>query len=137
MSIKRSLLIVLTASIAFVGCSSDKDNFRTNTVPVQVTAGQQDISKALIRSSEILATGMPNESNEGTLNYQSFYTQDNGTAIVSVLPGKLQLFELVTLPANADINQAASKSRCQWVEGCRSEERRVGKECRSRWSPCQ
>src|SRR5690554_4727855 len=122
MSIKRSLLIVLTASIAFVGCSSDKDNFRTNTVPVQVTAGQQDISKALIRSSEILATGMPNESNEGTLNYQSFYTQDNGTAIVSVLPGKLQLFELVTLPANADINQAASKSRCQWVEGCGSKE---------------
>src|SRR5690554_1477877 len=122
MSIKRSLLIVLTASIAFVGCSSDKDNFRTNTVPVQVTAGQQDISKALIRSSEILATGMPNESNEGTLNYQSFYTQDNGTAIVSVLPGKLQLFELVTLPANADINQAASKSRCQWVEGCSSKE---------------
>src|SRR5690554_6687326 len=122
MSIKRSLLIVLTASIAFVGCSSDKDNFRTNTVPVQVTAGQQDISKALIRSSEILATGMPNESNEGTLNYQSFYTQDNGTAIVSILPGKLQLFELVTLPANADINQAASKSRCQWVEGCGSKE---------------
>src|SRR5690554_742692 len=122
MSIKRTLLVVLATFLALVGCSSDKDNFRTNTVPVQVTAGQQDISKALIRSSEILATGMPNESNEGTLNYQSFYTQDNGTAIVSVLPGKLQLFELVTLPANADINQAASKSRCQWVEGCDSKE---------------
>src|SRR5690554_7470511 len=122
MSIKRTLLVVLATSLALVGCSSDKDKFRTNTVPVQVTAGQQDISKALIRSSEILATGMPNESNEGTLNYQSFYTQDNGTAIVSILPGKLQLFELVTLPANADINQAASKSRCQWVEGCGSKE---------------
>src|SRR5690554_5636036 len=122
MSIKRTLLVALTASLALVGCSDNDDKRRVSTVNVQVTAGQQDISKALIRSSEILATGMPNESNEGTLNYQSFYTQDNGTAIVSVLPGKLQLFELVTLPANADINQAASKSRCQWVEGCGSKE---------------
>src|SRR5690554_2411573 len=122
MSIKRTLLVALTASLALVGCSDNDDKRRVSTVNVQVTAGQQDISKALIRSSEILATGMPNESNEGTLNYQSFYTQDNGTAIDSVLPGKLQLFELVTLPANADINQAASKSRCQWVEGCGSKE---------------
>src|SRR5690554_2296893 len=122
MSIKRTLLVALTASLALVGCSDNDDKRRVSTVNVQVTAGQQDISKALIRSSEILATGMPNESNEGTLNYQSFYTQDNGTAIVSVLPGKLQLFELVTLPANADINQAASKSRCQWVESCGSKE---------------
>src|SRR5690554_4247919 len=125
MSIKRTLLVVLATSLALVGCSSDKDNFRTNSFPAEVTAGQQDISNALIRSAEILVTGLPDENNEGMLNYQSFYTQANGTATV-VLPlnpgSKMRLFELVTLPANADINQAASKSRCQWVEGCGSKE---------------
>src|SRR5690554_3738707 len=125
MSIKRTLLVVLATSLALVGCSSDKDNFRTNSFPAEVTAGQQDISNALIRSAEILVTGLPDENNEGMLNYQSFYTQANGTATV-VLPlnpgSKMRLFELVTLPANADINQAASKSRCQWVEGCSSKE---------------
>src|SRR5690554_532910 len=122
MSIKRTLLVALTASLALVGCSDNDDKRRVSTVNVQVTAGQQDISNGLIRSSQILTTGLLDESNEGVLNFQRFYTQDNGTAIVSVLPGKLQLFELVTLPANADINQAASKSRCQWVEGCSSKE---------------
>src|SRR5690554_121244 len=125
MSIKRTLLVVLATSLALVGCSSDKDNFRTNSFPAEVTAGQQDISNALIRSAEILVTGLPDENNEGMLNYQSFYTQASGTATV-VLPlnpgSKMRLFELVTLPANADINQAASKSRCQWVEGCSSKE---------------
>src|SRR5690554_1195511 len=125
MSIKRTLLVVLATSLALVGCSSDKDNFRTNSFPAEVTAGQQDISNALIRSAEILVTGLPDENNEGMLNYQSFYTQANGTATV-VLPlnpgSKMRLFELVTLPANADINQAASVSRCQWVEGCGSKE---------------
>src|SRR5690554_6081781 len=125
MSIKRTLLVVLATSLALVGCSSDKDNFRTNSFPAEVTAGQQDISNALIRSAEILVTGLPDENNEGMLNYQSFYTQASGTATV-VLPlnpgSKMRLFELVTLPANADINQAASKSRCQWVEGCGSKE---------------
>src|SRR5690554_4204040 len=119
MSIKRTLLVALTASLALVGCSDNDDKRRVSTVNVQVTAGQQDISNGLIRSSQILTTGLLDESNEGVLNFQRFYTQDNGTAIVSVLPGKLQLFELVTLPANADINQAASKSRCQWVAGCK------------------
>src|SRR5690554_834771 len=119
MSIKRTLLVALTASLALVGCSDNDDKRRVSTVNVQVTAGQQDISNELIRSSQILTTGLLDESNEGVLNFQRFYTQDNGTAIVSVLPGKLQLFELVTLPANADINQAASKSRCQWVAGCK------------------
>src|SRR5690554_6892095 len=121
MSIKRTLLVVLATSLALVGCSSDKDNFRTNSFPAEVTAGQQDISNALIRSAEILVTGLPDENNEGMLNYQSFYTQASGTATV-VLPlnpgSKMRLFELVTLPANADINQAASVSRCQWVAGC-------------------
>src|SRR5690554_4773154 len=125
MSIKRTLLVVLATSLALVGCSSDKDNFRTNSFPAEVTAGQQDISNALIRSAEILVTGLPDENNEGMLNSQSFYTQASGTATV-VLPlnpgSKMRLFELVTLPANADINQAASKSRCQWVEGCGSKE---------------
>src|SRR5690554_1521917 len=125
MSIKRTLLVVLATSLALVGCSSDKDNFRTNSFPAEVTAGQQDISNALIRSAEILVTGLPDENNEGMLNYQSFYTQASGTATV-VLPlnpgSKMRLFELVTLPANADINQAASVSRCQWVEGCGSKE---------------
>src|SRR5690554_4162297 len=122
MSIKRTLLVVLATSLALVGCSSDKDNFRTNSFPAEVTAGQQDISNALIRSAEILVTGLPDENNEGMLNYQSFYTQASGTATV-VLPlnpgSKMRLFELVTLPANADINQAASVSRCQWVAGCK------------------
>src|SRR5690554_3855278 len=125
MSIKRTLLVVLATSLALVGSSSDKDNFRTNSFPAEVTAGQQDISNALIRSAEILVTGLPDENNEGMLNYQSFYTQASGTATV-VLPlnpgSKMRLFELVTLPANADINQAASVSRCQWVEGCGSKE---------------
>src|SRR5690554_6455598 len=125
MSIKRTLLVVLATSLALVGCSSDKDNFRTNTFPAEVTAGQQDISNALIRSAEILVTGLPDENNEGMLNSQSFYTQASGTAtvVLPLNPGcKMRRFELVTLPANADINQAASKSRCQWVEGCGSKE---------------
>ena len=118
MSINRTLLFVLVASLAVVGCSKDKNKTRTRVITVGVTAGQQDISNALIRSSEILVSGLPDETNEGMLNYQSFYTQDNGTATVAMYPNKLQLFELVTLPANADINQVASVSRCQWVEGC-------------------
>lgn len=118
MSIKRTLLVMLVASVSVVGCSSSKDKSRTNTIIVEVTAGQQDIAKALVRSSEILVTGMPNESNDGMLNYQSFYTEKNGTAKVAVIPRRLQLFELVTLPANKDINQDASVSRCQWVAGC-------------------
>src|SRR5690554_5659712 len=133
MSIKRTLLVVLATSLALVGCSSDKDNFRTNSFPAEVTAGQQDISNALIRSAEILVTGLPDENNEGMLNYQSFYTQASGTATV-VLPlnpgSKMRLFELVTLPANADINQAASVSRCQWVAGCK-----VGKKFGDEFNP--
>src|SRR5690554_4086189 len=131
MSIKRTLLVVLATSLALVGCSSDKDNFRTNSFPAEVTAGQQDISNALIRSAEILVTGLPDENNEGMLNYQSFYTQANGTATV-VLPlnpgSKMRLFELVTLPANSDINQAASVSRCQWVAGCSKGGKKFGDE---------
>lgn len=118
MSINRTLLVVLIASLAVVGCSKDKNKSRNLAIKVEVTAGQQDISKALIRSSEILISGQPNESNEGILNTQSFYTNDKGTAQAIVFPGKLQFFELVTLAANPDINQVASVSRCQWVGGC-------------------
>lgn len=122
MTIKRTLLIVLASTLALVGCSSsDDDKYRSNSIPVTVTAGQQDIADALIRSSKVLVTGLKDESNEGLLNYQSFYTQANGTANVAVLfdnPSKMQLFELVSLSAEEDINQKASVSRCQWVDGC-------------------
>src|SRR5690554_1961923 len=118
MSIKRTLLVALTASLALVGCSDNDDKRRVSTVNVQVTAGQQDISNGLIRSSQILTTGLLDESNEGVLNFQRFYTQENGTAQVSVFPGKLQYFELVMIDANAAISQEGSVSRCQWVKGC-------------------
>src|SRR5690554_3672345 len=103
MTIKRTLLIVLATSLAMVGCSSDKENIRTSTVPAEVSAGQQDISNALIRSSEVLTTGLPNEGNDGLLKYQSFYTQADGAAKIAFLPynpPRMYLFELVTLPAN-------------------------------------
>src|SRR5690554_701314 len=88
MSIKRTLLVALTASLALVGCSDNDDKRRVSTVNVQVTAGQQDISNGLIRSSQILTTGLLDESNEGVLNFQRFYTQENGTAQVSVFPDR-------------------------------------------------
>ena len=34
------------------------------------------------------------------------------------------------------VNQAISDKTPLVIQGSRSEERRVGKECRSRWSPC-
>ncbi len=129
MSIKRTFLMVVTVALAVVGCSDSNDKkYSTNAINVEVTAGQQDISKALIRSSEVLVTGLLNESNDGILSYQSFYTQDNGTAKVVIFPGKIQLFELVTLPANKEINQAASFSRCQWVEGCDEGKKKFGED---------
>src|SRR5690554_2682714 len=118
MSIKRTLLVALTASLALVGCSDNDDKRRVSTVNVQVTAVQQDISNGLIRLSQILTTGLLDESIEGVLNFQRFYTQENGTAQVSVFPGKLQYFELVMIDANAAISQEGSVSRCQWVAGC-------------------
>lgn len=126
MSINRTLLFVFVASLAVVGCSKDKDKERTRLVNVGVMAGQQDISNALVRSSEVLVSGLPDESNEGLLNYQSFYTQNNGAATVAIYPSKLQLFELVTLQENKDINQIASVSRCQWVKGCNEGAKQFG-----------
>src|SRR3712207_8908808 len=34
-----------------------------------------------------------------------------------------------------NVNDSVTKSKFDNLYGCRSEERRVGKECRSRWSP--
>src|SRR5260370_41527582 len=43
---------------------------------------------------------------------------------------------LFTLMHNLYLNQRRSAARGQWLDiDSRSEERRVGKECRSRWSP--
>src|SRR5690348_6764496 len=38
---------------------------------------------------------------------------------------------------NAIVGNGGAESMCGWCKDRRSEERRVGKECRSRWSQCQ
>ena len=62
-------------------------------------------------------------------------------AIITVYADRSFTFELKTPPASVLLKKAAgiesgsgipNKTK---VELCRSEERRVGKECRSRWSP--
>src|ERR1017187_6494766 len=57
-----------------------------------------------------------------------------GAGRIAVLQGTLDLIVLRTLESMGPQHAYAIATRLQQVSGDRSEERRVGKECRSRWS---
>src|SRR3712207_2324816 len=60
----------------------------------------------------------------------------SGLSLLVYLLYGLHLFLLVdALPAAGAMNRALLLALCVGTMGVRSEERRVGKECRSRWSP--
>ena len=60
-----------------------------------------------------------------------FLTEEQAQEIIQDVPTPFHVYDEKGIRENARrINKAFS-----WNKGFRSEERRVGKECRSRWSP--
>ena len=119
MSLARALKILLSvaATAATLGCHDS-----TAPATLTVSAVSPDVGPVLGGTSvTITGTALPNASvvKFGTTNATSF-TVNSATSITATAPaGSAGTVDItVTTPG-----------------GTRSEERRVGKECRSRWSP--
>lgn len=110
----------MLASAVLSACSSDSSSTSTSAVTVYVQAGQEDLHNAVLRSSQILDNGLPDEDSEGRLNHTQYLTDAEGSAAPAVYSGYMQLFELVSRSADADRAQIATTARCQWQAGCGS-----------------
>src|ERR1035441_1390251 len=83
--------------------------------------------KALLRRSRI-ASSQTVEIGGLVMNRKTYQVAVNGNPLTLPVKEFELLFKLASYPGK-------TLSRTQLIEDIRSEERRVGKECRSRWSP--